>query len=518
MRYLTLFKGGCPNLPDTLYIYADNTTSYRNKVALYLPSDYQTIAPDKYQITNNVLTLANNSAYRDITYIVEYDSENTNYLRCYFVDDVINRSELLIFSLSLDMFGTYISKMQYQYFSCERTSVSLFNSHIEGGNVLPDAQAVTPLKTTTYNKWSSSLMVVLYVTLKRTDTFSNPSITTLPLAFELSKLKSAFDTALGATYSNTNELPTILTEVLGSITQIGGGFLGNEHYQVTLNNAYLIPTEFLNAISYATENSMIITSKTNLVANPLNIACYTLKTMKKTLTLSIPSTLSKLKKHYIGTYLSNIEVPLYVSTARKVYINCSISKSALQIELEYGNATKDLTSAFAFVVTNNNIEAESLSRMSNFIGLIASGATAVGGAMTGNPLALIGGGASFASSAMGVVNTYNQKPPKANTSNSADINYLWQYSAVSERSLTYPIVIVSYETEDDTSMTTALYGMPCNSVETNIQNIISGTPIFSNSNIAFTFIKGRFTNMKGIPQTAINVIQTAFNSGIKVQR
>lgn len=518
MRYLTLFKGGCPNLPETLYIYADNATSYRNKVTQYLPSDYQTIAPDTYQITNNVLTLANNNIYRDITYIVEYDTENTDYLRCYFVDDVIDRSDLLLFSLSLDVFGTYISKMRYQYFTCERTSVSLFNSHIEGGNVLPDAQAVTPLKTTTYTKWSSSLMIVLFVTLKRTDAFSNPSITTLPLAFELSRLKTAFDEAVDGTYSNTNDIPTILSEVLGSITEISGGFLGKEHYQVTLNNAYLIPTEFLNPFGYSIENSMIIHSKTNLVTNPLAIVCNTLKTMKKTISLTIPSSLSKLKKHYIGTYLSNIEIPLYVSTARKAYVNCSISKGAMQIEIEYGNATKDITSAFAFVATNNNIEAESLSRISNFIGLIASGATAVGGAMTGNPLAVIGGGASFATSVTGVINTYNQKPPKSNTSTSVDINYLWQYNTLAERPLTYPIVIVSYETEDDTAMTTALYGAPCNSVETNIQNIISGAPIFSNSNIAFTFIKGRFTNMKGIPQTAISIIQSAFDSGIKVQR
>ena len=516
MRFLTLFKGGCPNLPDTLYIYADNATAYRNKVAQYLPSDYLTITPDTYQITNNVLTLANNSVYRDITYIVEYDTENADYLRCYFVDDVIDRSGLLLFSLSLDMFGTYISKMQYQYFTCNRTSASLFNSHIESGNVLPDAQEVTPLKETTYGKWSSSLMVVLFVTLKRADAFSNPSITTLPLAFELSKLKSAFDKAVDGSYSNSNDIPTILSEVLGSITEISGGFLDKEHYQVTLNNAYLIPTEFLNSLSI--ENSMIIHCKTNLVANPLAIACNTLKTMKKTISLTIPSSLSKLKKHYIGTYLNNIEISLYVSSARKAYVNCSISKGALQIEIEYGNATKDITSAFAFVATNNNIEAESLSRMSNFIGLIASGATAVGGVMTGNPLAVIGGGASFASSAMGVVNTYNQKPPKANTATSADINYLWNTSILAERPLTYPIVIVSYETEDDTAMSTALYGAPCNSVETNIQNIISGTPIFSNDNIAFTFIKGRFTNMKGIPQTAINVIQSAFNSGIKVQQ
>ena len=140
MRYLTLFKGGCPNLPDTIYIFADNTTSYRNKVAQYLKSNYQTIEPDTYQITNNVLTLANNSDYRDITYIIEFDNENTDYLRCYFVDDVIERSGLLLFNLSLDIFGTYISKMRYLYFTCERTSVSLFNSHIEAGNVLSDGQ------------------------------------------------------------------------------------------------------------------------------------------------------------------------------------------------------------------------------------------------------------------------------------------------------------------------------------------------------------------------------------------
>ena len=156
--------------------------------------------------------------------------------------------------------------------------------------------------------------------------------------------------------------------------------------------------------------------------------------------------------------------------------------------------------------------------MSNFIGLIASGATAVGGAMTGNPLAVIGGGASFATSAMGVINNYNQKPPKTNTSTSADINYLWQYGAVADRPLTYPIVIVSYEPEDDTGITTALYGAPCNDVETNIQNIISGEPIFPNSKIDFTFVKGRFTDMKGIPKTAVNVIQSAFDGGIKILR
>ena len=519
MRYLTLFKGGCPNLPDTIYIFADNTTSYRNKVAQYLLSNYQTVTPDTYQITNNVLTLANNSDYRDITYIIEHDNENADYLRCYFVDDVIERSGLLLLNLSLDIFGTYISKMRYLYFTCERTSVSLFNSHIEAGNVLSSGQEVTPIKTTTYDKWSSSLMVVLYVTLKRTDAFSNPSITTLPLAFDLSRLKSAFDQAVNGSYNNSNDIPTILSEVLGSITEISGGFLGSEHYQVTLNNAYLIPTEFINDIAHSIENSMIITSKTNLVTNTLSIACNTLKTMKKTLSLSIPSTLSKFKKHYIGTYLSNIEIPLYVNTSLvKAYVNCSISKGALQIEIEYGNATKDITNAFAFVSTNNNIEAESLSRMSNFIGLIASGATAVGGAMTGNPLAVIGGGASFATSAMGVVNTYNQKPPKTNTSTSADINYLWQYGAVADRPLTYPIVIISYEVEDDTGITTALNGAPCNDVEINIQNIISGEPIFPNSKIDFTFMKGRFTDMKGIPKTAVNVIQSAFDSGIKILR
>lgn len=519
MRYLTLFKGGCPNLPDTIYIYADTTTAYRTKVAQYLLSNYQSITPDTYQITNNVLTLANNSDYRDITYIIEYDNENADYLRCYFVDDVIERSGLFLFNLSLDIFGTYISKMRYLYFSCERTSASLFNSHIECGNVQPDAQKVTPIKTTTYEKWSSSLMVVLFVTLKRTDAFSNPSITTLPLAFDLSRLKSAFDQAVNGSYSNSNDIPTILSEVLGSITEISGGFLGSENYQVTLNNAYLIPTEFLNPFPYSIENSMIIHSKTNLASNTLNIACNTLKTMKKTISLTIPSSLSKYKKHYIGTYLSNIEIPLYVNTSiMKAYVNCAISKGALQIEIEYGNATKDITSAFAFVATNNNIEAESLSRMSNFIGLIASGATAVGGAMTGNPLAVIGGGASFATSAMGVVNTYNQKPPKTNTSTSADINYLWQYGAVADRPLTYPIVIISYEVEDDTGITTALYGAPCNDVGTNIQNIIRGEPIFPNSKIDFTFIKGRFTDMKGIPKTAVNVIQSAFDGGIKVLR
>ena len=520
MRYLTLFKGGSPNLPDTLYIYADNPTAYRTKVAQYLHSNYQTIVPDTFQISNNNLTLANNSENRGITYIIEFDTEDTDYLRCYFVDDVIERSRLLLFNLSLDIFGTYISKMQYLYFTCERTSVSLFNSHIECGNVLSDGQEVTPLKSTTFDKWSSSLMVVLYVTLKRTDAFSNPSITTLPLAFELSKLKSAFDTAVKGNYSNSNDIPTILSEVLGSITEISGGFLGTEHYQVTINNAYLIPSEFINDIAHSIENSMIITAKTNLVTNPLEIACNTLKTMKKTISLTIPSSISKYKKHYIGTYLSNIEIPLYVNTSlMKAYVNCSISKGALQIEIEYGNATKDITSAFAFVATNNNIEAESLSRISNFIGLIASGATAVGGAMTGNPLAVIGGGASFATSAMGAINAYNQKPPKTNTSTSADINYLWQYGAVADRPLTYPIVIVSYEPEDDIAISTALYGAPCNDVGTDIrQYIINGTPIFPNSKIDFTFVKGRFTDMKGIPKTAVNVIQSAFDGGIKILR
>ena len=56
-RNLILFKGGCPNMPDTVYIYATSPTSYANKVARYLEGQSQIISADTYQISNNMLTL-----------------------------------------------------------------------------------------------------------------------------------------------------------------------------------------------------------------------------------------------------------------------------------------------------------------------------------------------------------------------------------------------------------------------------------------------------------------------------
>ena len=514
-RNLILYKGGCPNLPDTVYIYASSPTNYANKVARYLEGNSQMISADTYQISNNMLTLEDKSDYDGITYIIESDPTDSDYIRCYFVNDVIKRSGLMIFTLSLDTFGTYISKLKYQYFNCGRSNVSLYTSHIEVGSVVPGEQEITPIKSTTYSTWSADIMCILYVTIKRADTFSNPTITTLPLSFRMSDLKTSLDEASGGSYQGGYTLPTLLSEVLGSITEII--YIDTKPYQVTLNNAYLIPTEFLNGGGYRNEGTCILQSKTNLVPNTLSITCNTLQTMKKSLAIGLPATLSKLKKHYLGTYLSNAEISLYTTASMKAYINTSISKGAMQIELEYGTMTKDLTTAFALVFSNNNIQSESLSRMSNFIGLIASGATAVGGAMTGNPLAVIGGGTSLATNVMGVVNSYKQKPPKSNTSTSADINYYWEASQ-GTRPLAYPIVIVSYVNEEDTAMMANLYGEPCSEVTTDINSIINGALIFPNDNINYTFVQGQFSNMKGIPQTAITAIQSAFNSGVKILR
>ena len=502
-------------MSDTVYIYATSVTDYANKVARYLEGQSQFISADTYQISNNILTLEDKPAYDGITYIIETDPNDSTYIRCYFVNDVIARSGLLIFTLSLDTFGTYISKLKYQYFNCGRSNVSLYTSHIEVGSVIPGQQEITPIKSTTYSTWSADIICILYVTIKRADTFSNPTITTLPIAFRMTDLKTSLDAASGGSYQGGYTLPTLLSEVLGSITELI--YIDTKPYQVTLNNAYLIPTEFLNGSGYRNEGTCVLQAKTNLVPNTISIACNTLQTMKKSLALDIPTTLSKLKKHYLGTYLSNGEISLYTTASMKAYINTSISKGAMQIELEYGNIAKDLTTAFAIVFSNNNIQSESLSRMSNFIGLIASGATAVGGAMSGNPLAVIGGGTSLATNVMGVVNSYNQKPPKSNTSTSADINYYWEASQ-GTRILTYPIVIVSYVNEEDTAMMANLYGEPCSEVTSNINSIIYGPLIFPNDSINYTFVQGQFSSMKGIPQTAISAIQSAFNSGVKILR
>ena len=514
-RNLILYKGGCPNLSDTVYIYATSVTDYANKVSRYLDGNSQIISADTYQISNNTLTLENKSAYDGIAYIIETDPNDADYIRCYFVNDVIVRSGLMIFTLSLDTFGTYISKMKYQYFNCSRTNVSLYTSHIEVGGVIPGQQEITPIKSTTYDKWSSAIMVVLYVTIKRNDTYSSPSITTLPIAFRLYDLKTSLDTANGGSFTSEFSLPRILSEILGSITELT--YIDNAKYQITLNNAYLVPDDFVTESSYLVDGQYLLECKTNIVTNTLSIPCVALTTAKKTTALDIPTALSKVKKHYLGTVLNNAEMPLYTTSSIKAYINTSVSQGAMQIELEYGSVTKDLTTAFAVVFSNNDIKSESLSRMSNFIGLIASGATAVGGAMTGNPLAVVGGGASLATSVMGVVNRYNQKPPKSNTATSADINYLW-HSPITPYRLKYPIVIVSYVNEEDTAMMANLYGEPCSEVTSDINSIINGSLIFPNDSINYAFVQGQFSNMKGIPQTAISAIQSAFNSGVKLLR
>ena len=302
-RNLILYKGGCPNLSDTVYIYATSPTDYANKVARYLEGQSQIISADTYQISNNTLTLEDKSTYDGITYIIETDPADSNYIRCYFVNDVIARSGLMIFMLSLDTFGTYISKMKYQYFNCGRSNVSLYNSHIEVGSVVPGQQEITPIKSTTYDKWSSAIMVVLYVSIKRNDTYSSPSITTLPIAFRLSELKAALDTANGGSYTSEFSLPRILSEILGSITELT--YLGNAKYQITLNNAYLLPDEFIRDSNYLVDGQYVLECKTNLTANALSIPCNALSTIKKTTILDIPTTISKAKKHYIGTILNN---------------------------------------------------------------------------------------------------------------------------------------------------------------------------------------------------------------------
>lgn len=512
MRMLTLYSGGVPNTADTLYIYDTSVSGYRYQVGLYIGSGLE-IAPDKYQISINLLTIADDPRFYETSYIIEYDTADTNYIRCYFVQNKIIRSGAIFFTLLLDYFGTYISRMTYNFFTCERTNGVTLASYIQGGNANPSARTITPFKAATFSKWTDSLVVLLYASIKRTDPFSQPIINTFPIAFTLKDLKDALDVAYGSSFDTSKTITYVLTEVLGGVTGIDYSIPGLPVYQVTINKVYVIPKEFINFGTSYFEDVIVLQSQTNLVANQLNILGHILDTQTKTLSLQVPSP-QLANKNYIGTFSNNIEIDNFVSRSAHAFVITAVSKNDLSIEINYGDAQKDLTSSFAWTITNNNLQADSLNRMTNFIGLLASGATAIGGAVTGNPLAAVGGGASFVSSLSSTINYRNQKPPKNNSNTSGDLALY--YKQEPHEALSYPIVMISYETLDNTEIEVNLNGAPCADTSRNVYDFINSQLIFANAYVNYRFIRGHFTDMKGIPTTAVSEIQSAFNSGIRV--
>ena len=82
-----MFKGGICNTSDTLYIYATSISSYISQVGSYL--NYGgLLTPNKYQIVNNRLILRDIEDNRNITYIVETDTNLPTYIRCYSVINI----------------------------------------------------------------------------------------------------------------------------------------------------------------------------------------------------------------------------------------------------------------------------------------------------------------------------------------------------------------------------------------------------------------------------------------------
>lgn len=101
---LNLYKGNQPNLGCQAY-YFDNFENYLTRLSNNLVAQ---IEKTNY-ILDNDLFLRLKGDYNDITYVVDTDTQ-----KCYYVESIEDLSGYKRFNLSIDYWGSYIAKAQFE--------------------------------------------------------------------------------------------------------------------------------------------------------------------------------------------------------------------------------------------------------------------------------------------------------------------------------------------------------------------------------------------------------------------
>lgn len=362
---VTLFKGISPNYGKHYKFftsYADYIASLGNYYKRY------TLTDDRISDNQIIFSAAENVDAAEVSYcyINRNDGNSNQAYYFYHVTSGSVRSGTAFLQLELDVWATYLQRVNFGEIYVERCNRAIF-----GQGVADETEICTGVPT--YEKLgdftaTADNLCIVYVVNYDIDykIFGNNERVTTIFANKLSTLKNNYNVQ---TWEQ-------MGQVIGNIYSYGVDQSGGQpeaQTNASVLKAYIIPLEMLGNI---TSSGRRLYSKGVNIIHPGEEAPSTGNTLLpdyevlsgiKRKTFQIPAyTTGKL---FFGTKLNNIRLPRFIS-ACTVYYEFVVNESGIVVNCGYGDMMQDITSAFEMDITisdNGYVTADRISQTLNFM-------------------------------------------------------------------------------------------------------------------------------------------------------
>lgn len=481
-----LYRDILPNYDNNTHIMYNNIDDY----IAYLGAPYLSFEENRYTLNGNIaeVTIGLKTDIDHITYIAW---NNNGMWRFYHVLSAVNQSGYAIFNLDVDLWGTFISYAQFS-----KIRVSRCNRNIGTGIYDPIAATAGAYTLTPIGEHKSiNDFVIVYVVAYATglsSIASNGAGTAIQVFandivdFEGRPEGSLLDWYIGAVSGVYSLKANILSEVVD--------------LDANVLKAYLIPA---SAITPSLEPVPVFNfindhDKGTLTPN------YVLRPLVKRTTYSIE--IDPEYTYRVGTKDTGLDI-IRTTENTLIYYNIYQKQDGLQIVVQQGTRTLDITSAFEIGLTRNDANVTVWQQISDTLQAttgIASGAFQIyaGGA------GYVTGSLSIANSLFGVIKESNAQYTKGGdglTSSVTGTIFDTPFYAQLSRSVS------NSEKEH-----ARLFGAVFDSYQNNLDYIFS-RPLLGSGSLTQTYIVADLC-VDNIPASARDLIVSTFARGVYLNK
>lgn len=518
-RQLRLYRNVQPNKGENTHIIAESVADY---VAHF--DAVKTIPFNNYRINGNRVLVSRSGSLIDliasqkITYIIDYDDEEVDYLRCYFVQRVTDESGFIVFEVVLDNWGTYFHSATFNFMHVTRCNRDLANGIYDA--VKTTKGATLPIHLMPYDLALSQVTAVFLLEYNVSENLFGGNQITKTSLFGLN-LQAIYDLIHGVqpSYDNIDIVQKVI-DVIGGIHAVGGsiGGVGKATLSAHVLKMWLVPSNTINYTNLGVQRLVTKCMLTNGADTDINSvytigAAHIVTALDMKAALPDPSLWADYLPQYhieVGTLFRGMPIRRFTKET-SVYVHYVYTNSSVNVYIEEGLQQEDITESFEVTITLNNATETALMSATKSIAKIAGGIASVAKGYAKGGYA----GAATAASLYGLTMLQGNQPQPLQAIGSGD--GALTFSQNSPTSLNNPYFLMLTPSNNDELENAYYFGVQYDLYNKDFADIqtksLIGLPAASQSKEG-TFIQADEMQIEGVNGEAVEYITKELQRGI----
>lgn len=344
---LTFYNSIVPNIGENIHYKFNDIASYKQ---ILLPYKALETVNTNYIFNGGTLQLkVDKNEAKLFTYVIH---EEGDFYQCFYIDSFIFQSDMAVFTLRKDLWGTYIAQAIFS-----NTEITRTNANVDGifeQIALTEGREVEELDVPELYAFSDKLGVLVHVVAET----SVPSAL-FPNASAISKLYYFPCPSATESASEVDQLRTLIKNI-GGIYGIGGTLAVT--FNAYVQNAWIVPKKFIR--NTGTTGVPVFKYKTDdeegtLIPSFANVEPSITK-------FDLPLiTVDPNYEYFVGTLLNGLKVVR--NKILKLHIIIEVSESDISITLHQGDRSIDLTESFKASLTTTNANVTTSEQIKNIL-------------------------------------------------------------------------------------------------------------------------------------------------------